>query len=237
MNAAATTTPPVRASGSLCADLLALLNLLVRWPTGSIAIEGRTLSGIGTSSNALRCNGTALALLPVALLELLAARPAWGITFSAAVLDGRRPIALAAAFTTFDLVPTFANGPEGWRWYVDEARVAAADEALAAFPIRPAVVIDGFAQLVAVWPLTAPIVADDRARRLLAGLAARLGGDVLEDPLTARLPLPGGICRNVGALHVPVVRFVELEPERTVALTELDTALAGDGARVKGAAR
>jgi hypothetical protein len=241
-------TPP------LTEAVLTLLNALVAGARpGVLELRARSLHGVGFLEQRVPIpERGAFGYLPDAVLRLLE-DGGWALTLGAATRDdSARPQDLAVVFARFRLVRTFRAGELG----IDPADVAAARARLAAFPVAPAVLLDGATEWVAVWPLAAPIPLDrDRARatRLQRALAERLGAstDVLtlstpsrsgapalvtelaaDDP-AGYLPVPGGIVRECG-VPAPRVRVAAIAPHR-YGLTDLEAALAGDGAgRTKG---
>jgi len=216
----------------LCRSLLNLLNLYTRAKVGSMALGGRSLHGIGEWHGVIQHDGGPFLTLPSAILEKLE-EFSWALTLSAVV---REPFAMPLVWVTFDLAPTFADGPRGWAHYPDETRLAAARGAVERFGVAPSVIIDGYSVLAVGWTLTEPLTDEIRARDLLRRLAEKLGAPLPEasDPLSATISLPGSIVRNVGTVDVPVVQVVTLDQDRTVSGADLEAALRPPPARKKG---
>jgi hypothetical protein len=217
----ASTLPPEDA-------IVALVNVLYAPWEGAVIFDGRTVSGVGELRSHFNFDGRARLKLADQQLQMLAEHD-WGATVTAAFSDlaMNHPLRLPALFVCFDTAPEFGNGEGGWKWRPNEARVRDVAAALDAFPIAPAVVIDGLTTQAALWPLVEPIPADDRARGVLEQLAARLGGTLLPDPCAALIPVPGFIVRNVGTIRpLPVVKLTRLIPDQRTTLDAIELALA-----------
>jgi hypothetical protein len=207
----------------LTGSLLTMLNVSARC-RGVLKVAGRTAAGIGRVNASIPLAAAPLRHLPPALLGWL--EEEYALRVSAAVWQEHgAPISLPSLWAVWHIPAEFADGPGGWKWRPSEAGVRAAADALAAFPLTPPIVIDGYVSLTALWPLTVPMAADQGALDLLRRLAARLGAE--QGALDAMLSVPGGIVRNVGAA-APVVTFARLVPEQYVAVEELEVALHSD---------
>lgn len=177
----------------------------------------------------------------------------WEVRIGAATRRARTSefASLSTLFAVFSLELDFRPipGRESARWRREADAVAEVMARLAGFAAPPGFILDGFKELVALWPLRDPILDLDRARIMQRRLSETLGattqtvglpvrfsasagGFVIETPADdpmAFLPLPGSIVRQVGQL-VPVVTFTAASPDRIYDIHKMEAALGLEGA-------
>ncbi len=189
---------------------------------GSIDIDMRSLSGIGQSALSVR---PPVAAIPFPLLDAI--RDNDGTRFTPVTRAGGLQD-LAIAFVCWRPAQCF-DASTGWRYTIAPDAQERIREALAAFALPPAQLIDAGPEVVALWLLEAPLAVDRdpaRALALLVGLAERLAGDVTTaQDLGALLPLCG-VIRNWNHELADHVDVVDVEPGRRYPVEQLEAALA-----------
>jgi hypothetical protein len=207
------------------ARLLALLRIFDGC-RGDIFVDARSLSGIGghVTFN-LR---PPVSACPFPILDCI--RDNDGLRVGLTTRSGGRAEDLPAAFVLWKLRRDFGRreGEDPARYYVlpeEQQRVGAA---LAGFTVLPAFLIDAGPEIVALWPLSAPLAVDkepEHARRLLVALAERLGADVeAARDLMGTVPL-AGVIRSWNGNPPDIVDLVDVAPGRRYAVEALEAAL------------
>ena len=200
---------------------------------GGIDVDMRSLDGIGHSVLYLTPPTGAI---PLPLLDAI--RDAWGARVMPVTRAAGHPQDLASAFVYWRAETRFDRDTE-WRYVVAPEAQARIREALGAFPMPPAQLVDAGPEIVALWPLDSPLAVDrdpTRAIALLVALAERLGADVeIARDLAATLPLAGVIRGDWN--HTDLVDIVDVEPARRYRVEDLEAALATPQLAAEGTPR
>lgn len=238
---------------SLTAGVAAFLNALARGAEGGVLeFHARSPMGYGYENKRLTIPRDGWIHLPPVAIDLLEA--GWGVHLGAAARQpgaGAEFLSLSALFTTHMIPVDFKPAPgESWRWRRDQAAAVDVLRRLNKFPLAPAFMLDGFKEIVALWPLVAPIRALEDARRLQRRLAEALGAATqqvamsipslmhggghahvveypADDPL-AILPWPGSIVRDLGS-PPPVVIFAAIAPDHIYSTAQIEAAIGPKG--------
>jgi len=216
------TDPTATAPQPFTNRLLSVLQLFDRC-RGAVAITSRTIHGIGRTEFAFV---PPIRGVPFPILDAIRDRE--GLRFAPSTQDGGRGQDLPAAFVLWRL----KEDASARRYVVVAEEQQRVREALAGFALPPAFFIDCQHEVVALWPLTAPLAVDkdpERASALLARLAERLSGDVevTKDP-TATLPIAGAI-RSWNSNPPDFVDVIEVQPEARYTVEALEEALGPKG--------
>lgn len=225
--------------------LLAYLNVLARGREGDrLEIHSRSEGGLGYQALHAAVPRQPWSALPDFALKLLEA--GWAARISAAARDSSGTLrSLAVLFATFPIPLRFSQ-ETGWHHAPDEAAVADALARLDRFALPPAFVVDGFREILGVWPLSEPLTDLDHVRRLQRKLALTLnastapvtlaipsatigGGRSIEYPAddpAAHLVLPGTIVREAGS-PVPIVTFAVVAPDHIYPVADIEATLGG----------
>jgi hypothetical protein len=215
-------TPPTETPARpFSARLLDVLRLYGRCP-GAVVIEARSMSGI--SHEILRLDPPMPAFIPERLSDLLLEpRMSLRLAVATRAVDSS-PRDLPFALAVWRLASDF-DASTGYRRRVRESERQRVREALASFPLPPAFLLDAGPEVAALWPLTAPLSADDpRTDALLTALAERLGADAASARVTATVPI-GGPVRNWNSTNPDYVEIIDGTLDARYSLTEIEAAL------------
>jgi hypothetical protein len=218
MNSNTMTPPSETPARPFSARLLDVLRLFDRC-RGAVVIEARSMSGI--AHEIVRLDPPMPGFIPAPLADALLDNLSLRLSVASRAIDGT-PRDLPFVFAVWKLASDF-NTETDYRHVVRPAEQARVREALDGFPLPPAFLLDAGPEVAALWPLTAPLSADDPgADALLTALAARLGADVVD--VTALVPLAGPV-RNWNTSTPAATEICDIRPVARYTPDSIETAL------------